>query len=79
MDSVNVKEARRRFAKLVSAAQQGRSVAITRRGRPVAEIAPIAAKTPKTLPDLTAFRAGLGKPRPKSQATIRALREQARF
>jgi len=79
MASVSVKDARRGFAQLVNAAQRGRSVAITRRGRPVAEIAPIASKKPKTLPDLAAFRAALGKPTPRSRATIRNLRDQARF
>jgi len=79
MDSMNVKNARQQFAKLVDSAERGRPVAITRRGKAVAQIAPIPpAKRPR-LPDLTEFRASLGKPPRKSAATIRHLREQERY
>jgi|GEM_PF-3002287 len=40
MDTVSVKEARIQLAKLINAAQRGRGVAITRRGKTVAHLVP---------------------------------------
>ena len=79
MEAISVKDARQRFAKLVNAAQHGRSIAITRRGKPVAQIAPVGGDKRPKLPDLVAFRESLGKPVKKSLATIQHLREQERY
>ncbi|MCL2639569.1 MAG: type II toxin-antitoxin system prevent-host-death family antitoxin [Phycisphaerales bacterium] len=79
MNTISVKDARQQFAKLVNAARNGRSTAIVRRGKPVAQIGPVdSGKRPK-LPDLAAFRGSLGKPVKKSLATIRHLRELERY
>ena len=79
MDAISVKDARQQFAKLVDAAQRGRSTAITRRGKPVAQIVPVGGNKRPKLPDLAAFRDSLGKPVKKSTATIQHLRELERY
>ena len=79
MNAISVKDARQQFAKLVNAAHHGRSTAITRRGKPVAQIVPVTNKKQPKLPDLTAFRDSLGTPPKKSTATIRHLRNQERY
>ena len=79
MNAISVKDARQQFAKLVNAAHHGRSTAITRRGKPVAQIVPVGGGKRPKLPDLAAFRDSLGKPVKKSVATIRQLREQERY
>ena len=79
MDTMNVKEARAKFAKLINAAQRGRSIAITRRGKPVARLAPPAPSGQKRLPDLSAFREAI-KLRGKSIShTVRAQRQSDRY
>lgn len=79
MKSINIKDARQQFAKLVNSASKGETVTITRRGKTVAQIAPVQPATRPCLPDLTAFRNSLGQPPRKSIATIRHLRDQARY
>jgi prevent-host-death family protein len=78
MDFISVKDARRQFARLVGSAGRGCPVTITRRGRAIAQIAPIESSR-RPLPDLSAFRASLGKPVAKSAATIRHLRQENRY
>jgi antitoxin (DNA-binding transcriptional repressor) of toxin-antitoxin stability system len=79
MDSRSIKEARQQFAKLVDSAVRGRTVAIRRHGKVVAQIGPASSAKRPRLPDLTAFRASLGKRARKSVATIRQLRDQERY
>jgi len=65
MNTVGLKEARKRFGELVSAAEHGASIVLTRRGKEVARIEPPVPKKGKRLPDLSDFRASLevsGKP-----------------
>ena len=59
MGPVNLKDARRRLSALVTAAEHGESVIITRRGKEVARIVPPASKPLKPFPDLAAFRASI--------------------
>ena len=59
MNTVNLKEARKRLGELVGAAEHGESVVITRRGRQVARLVPIEKKVSGRLPDLTQFRASI--------------------
>ncbi|MBI5725924.1 MAG: type II toxin-antitoxin system prevent-host-death family antitoxin [Planctomycetes bacterium] len=59
MTSVSVKNARQKFASLVRAAQRGRSVAITRRGKKVARIVPAEPPEAGPLPSLAEFRASI--------------------
>lgn len=65
MDTVNIREARRRLSKLVDAAERGEAVVITRHGKRVACLKPIEGRPRKALPDLSEFRASMkvtGKP-----------------
>ena len=71
MNSVNIRQARRRLSEIVDAAQRGESVVITRRGKQVACIAPIPRRPTKSLPDLAEFRASVKvKGKPLSQLVI---------
>ena len=79
MLSVSVNMARKQFANLIGRVERGRSVAITRRGEPVVQMAPIQPFLRPRLPDLTEFRESLGTPPRKAAATIRRLREQERY
>ncbi len=79
MESISIKTARQQFARLVDSAERGRRVTITRRGKAVAQIAPVTSAKRPRLPDLTSFRASLGKPAGKSAAGIRHLRERERY
>ena len=79
MNRVNMREARRRFSDIVKAAEQGKSTVITRRGRQVARVDPVAAAGGKSLPDLTEFRASIPvKGKPLSQVII-DHRKEARY
>lgn len=78
MNLVNMREARRRLGDIVKAAQRGQSTIITRRGKQVARIEPIANAKQK-LPDLTEFRASIQvKGKPLSQVVIDS-RKEARY
>ena len=78
MNQVNMREARRRLGDIVKAAQRGQSTIITRRGKQVARIEPVA-HAEKKLPDLTEFRASLqAKGKPLSQIVI-DQRKEARY
>jgi len=79
MESVSIKQARQKFAQLVDKASSGTSVAITRRGRQVAKLVPPSPAKSKGLPDLTEFRASLGKPPRNPKVTVRAMRDAARY
>ncbi len=71
MDSVSIREARRRLSELVDAAQRGEAVVITRRGKKVARLSAVRDEAKKRLPDLTAFRASIRvKGKPLSQIVI---------
>ena len=78
MDSINLKEARRRLGELVSAAEHGETIIITKRGKRVARIMPIEQKRRRKFPDLSAFRATIKiKGRNLSQELF-AMREEER-
>ena len=78
MKTVSVKQARQQFSQLVNQAKNGASVLITRRGRKVATLGPVAAGRKGGLPDLAAFRASLGKAGDRD-ATIEELRRLERY
>ena len=59
MGPVNLKEARRRLSALVTAAERGESVVITRRGKDVARLVPPAPGPLQPFPDLAEFRASI--------------------
>ena len=76
MDTVSIREARRRLSQLVDAAERGDAVVITRRGKKVARLTSVQGKGGKRLPDLAAFRASIKvKGKPLSQVVIDARRE----
>lgn len=79
MVTVSVNEARRKLADLINSVAQGQHVAITRRGKPVVQLSAIRALKRPHLPDLSDFRASLGKTPARSTATIRHLRQQERY
>lgn len=79
MNAISIKHARQQFAQLVNSVQGGRTVALLRRGKAVAQITPMPAALRQGLPDLSAFRASLGKPAPKSKATLTHLRQAERY
>jgi prevent-host-death family protein len=78
MNPVSVKQARQKFAQLVDRARQGSAVVITRRGRKVAILGPVTAERRGHLPDLTAFRASLGKAR-RGETALEKLRKGQRY
>ena len=79
METVNLKEARRRLGDLVKAAEQGESTLITRRGRKVARVVPVEKSPRKGLPDLAALRASITvKGKPLSE-TVCAMRQEQRY
>ena len=79
MNSLSIREARKHLSELVSAAERGEFVTITRRGRKVARLGPVEKKPARGLPDLTEFRASLKvKGRSLSDEVI-ALRREERY
>ncbi len=58
-ESVTLRDANQRFARLIRAVEEGREFVITRRGRPVARISPAAAASGKLTPEQEAALAHL--------------------
>lgn len=79
MRRMKMSEARRLFSAIVKDAERGRSTIVTRRGREVARIGPVAPGRGGRLPDLTDFRASIKvEGKPVSQAVI-DQRKEARY
>jgi len=79
MGPVNLKEARRRLSDLVSAAERGERVVITRRGKEVAEIVPRAPRPVLPFPDLTEFRASIKVKGRSLTDELLAMRREERY
>jgi len=79
MGPVNLKEARRRLGDLVSAAERGESVIITRRGREVARIAPLERRPLTPFPDLTEFRKSIKIKGRSMTDELLAMRREERY
>ena len=80
MKNVNVADAKARFSELVALAESGETVCITRRGKPVARIAPVEAKR-KPL-DVAAMRALTDSMPPQAESAgdfIRRMRDSDRY
>jgi prevent-host-death family protein len=75
MAAVNLADAKAHLSELVSKAESGVETIITRRGKPVAKLVPVAAPK-KALRSLSDFRAGLPKARTSSVELIRQLRNE---
>lgn len=75
MDAVKLADAKARLSELVSKAESGQETVITRRGRPVARLMPIASPK-KAFSSRAEFRATLPKARKSSAEIIRKLRDE---
>lgn len=75
MGAVNLADAKAHLSELVSKAEAGEEIIITRRGQPVARLVPVAAPK-KALRSLADFRATLPKARKSSADLIRKLRDE---
>ncbi|MBX3169979.1 MAG: type II toxin-antitoxin system prevent-host-death family antitoxin [Candidatus Eremiobacteraeota bacterium] len=79
MESVNLRQARERLSELIHGAELGESITITRRGKKVAMLGPVAPEG-YPLPDLQEFRDSLILPEGAGlSATVIENREQERF
>ena len=75
---VGTKELRNRLSEILDRVARGERIRIVRRGKPAAELRPVAAQT-RGLPDLSVFRAGIkAKGKPTSQLIIEE-RRKARY
>ena len=75
MAAVNLADAKAHLSELVSKAETGEETIITRRGKPVAKLVPVAAPK-KALRSLSGFRATLPKATKSSVELIRQLRDE---
>jgi len=75
---VSLKRARQVLGELVTAAEQGKSTFITRRGRKAAMLCPVEPTGPRRLPDLSEFRALILNRGKDLSKTVTALREEER-
>jgi prevent-host-death family protein len=73
--AVNLADAKAHLSELVSKAERGVETIITRRGKPVAKLVPVAAPK-KALRSLSDFRARLPKARTSTVALLRELRDE---
>jgi prevent-host-death family protein len=75
---IGAKELRARLSEILDRVARGERIRIVRRGKPAAEILPVADEA-RGLPDLSAFRAGIKtKGKPTSQLVIEE-RRKARY
>jgi len=79
MGPVSIKEARKRLADLVRAAEHGDTTVITRRGKTVARIAPAKMETLKRFPDLTEFRKSIKVRGRAMSQVVKDMRREARY
>ena len=78
MQTLNIKEARACFSRLLDKAERGETVVITRYGKQSARLVPIVPRA-KGLPSLGAFRAGIVVPKTGLAATVIASRREERY
>jgi prevent-host-death family protein len=78
MQTMSAKQAREQFRALVDAAARGETTIITRRGRRVARLDPIAVSAVRKLPDLSDFRDSLRLKGRGLSAAVVALRSEER-
>ena len=75
MRTAGVREARQNLSVLLDEVKQGREVAITERGRPVAKLVPPDRPRRRGVPDLRAFRARMPRLDPPLSETVQAERD----
>ena len=80
MTKHSVAEARNKLSSLIDRALEGEGVVITRHGRPVVQLTPIAPAvkpiTPAAVDWLTQRRVGRRMPREDAAATVRRIRDE---
>ncbi len=74
MTTVNAREARMRLSDLLSEAEHGQTVSITRHGRVVAQLVPPPADPPQPFPDLSAFRKSI-RLSPNAPSSVELIRQ----
>lgn len=80
MKSVNLADAKARLSALVDEAKAGESVVITRHGKPVAQLVPLAkAKKPIDFEALKAFTDSMPYQEEDAGTFMRRLRDDARY
>jgi prevent-host-death family protein len=80
MDTVSLAEAKARLSELVTRAAEGETVQITRRGKPIAQLAPI--QKPRKPVDIEALRALTASMPEQSESAgdfMRRLRNSSRY
>lgn len=75
---VNVEEARKRFGDIISRAERGEEVILTRNGKAVAKLVPTEARPVLEPDELAAFRASLKTPSELPNAVLLA-RQEAKY
>jgi prevent-host-death family protein len=78
MATVSIAEAKDRLPALVSAAQGGETITITRHGKPVAELRPLSGPVqcdPKSIDWIEAQLAKMPQPKTDSLALLRQMRD----
>jgi prevent-host-death family protein len=77
MHTVNVREARMNFSKLLSSVESGETVVITRRGKPVAKFEMIeSTESISSFPDRRSFRSELPPCTSSTHELIRDIRDE---
>jgi prevent-host-death family protein len=80
MKHVSVADAKARFSELVTQAESGQSIEITRRGKVVARLVPTSTERPKIdVEALKRFRATLGGPLTDTDEEIRAWKDEQKY
>ncbi len=77
MQTVNVREARQNFSRLLNAVESGEVVIITRKGKPVARLEMTTESDHQpSFPDRSAFRAGLPPCSVAGSELVRDIRDE---
>lgn len=79
MQSINIREARRRFSEIVDATSRGESFVITRRGHTVARLVPCEESEGQPLPAMGKFRDTVAVKGKSLSRTVAEMRRQERY
>ena len=79
MDTIDARQARRRFSELLNQAAAGQTVTIRRHGRDVARMVPAEPQGRPKLPNLAKFRAGITVTGPPTSRDVIAERDGERY
>lgn len=79
MDTINARQARKRFSELLNQAARGEAVTISRHGRDIARIVPAEPEGRPKLPNLAKFRAGITVTGSPASQDVIAARDEERY